>query len=53
MLPLCGTCNRPVQRMYKRIDFWSGLLLYVVECHGQREVQAVPCPHDAQELMVF
>jgi hypothetical protein len=50
---MCGKCNKPVQSVKKRIDFWTGQLMYIVECHGRTEVQFLPASHDDTELMVF
>ena len=53
MIPWCGECDKPVQKIMRRIDFWTGQLVYIVQCHGLEQRQYLPCPHDLQELTVF
>jgi hypothetical protein len=53
MLPWCAKCNKAVRSVTRRIDFWTGNLMYIVECHGHTQIQFMPAPHDAQELTVF
>jgi len=53
MLPWCAKCDKPVESVKTRIDYWTGNLMYIVECHGRTAVQFTPRPHDSQELTVF
>jgi len=53
MMPWCARCNSPVQSVKKRLDYWTGQLMYIVECHGHMQIQFVPASHDSQELTVF
>jgi hypothetical protein len=48
--PLCAKCGRGVEKVERRQDFFTGDLIYIVYCHGERQVQVVTGLdlHDAQ-----
>ena len=36
-VPLCGRCKRPVQQLYRDEDIFRDTIVFVAECHGERE----------------
>jgi hypothetical protein len=39
--PFCAQCGRGVDKVERRLDYWSGDVLYVVKCHGMQTTQRV------------
>ena len=39
--PLCAKCGHGVERIERRQDFFTGDLVYIVTCHGQKMTQVV------------
>lgn len=35
--PICDRCNKPVERMTEEHDDFCDRMIFVAECHGERE----------------
>jgi len=39
--PYCAKCKRGVEKVERRLDLFSGAVLYMVYCHGDKQTQVV------------